>query len=135
MKSIREAALNLEPTPPKAPIDPYDSYDDYGYSRPIKPHNSSLFDYDNYPSKSYKAPVKGVIEIKLSINNDELGPVGDENSSKYDWNRAQNKAEEIAYDRIQELLGIGFESKFSIEFNTYDDGCEYEVSCVLTPTT
>lgn len=128
MKSIREAALGLESeaTPP-APL----------YPSAFKPekHNSSLFDYDNYPvNKSYAAPVKGVIEIKLTVNVDELGPVGDETASQYDWNAAQNKAQEVAYDKIQELLGKDFDSKFSIEFNVYDDGESYEVSCVLTPT-
>jgi hypothetical protein len=131
MKGIREAAMSSESEPEYIPQTHY-----YPETHKQK-HNSSLFDYDNYPPVgSYKvpAPVKGVIEIKLNVSADELGPVGDDTSNKYDWNKAQNKAEEIAYDRIEELLGKGFESRYSIEFNVYDDGVEYEVSCILTPT-
>ena len=128
MKGIREAAMSSADEPEEVPHTP-------SYPSAFKPHkhNSSLFDYGNYPPKTYKAPIKGVIEIKLSINADELGPVGDETSMQYDWSRAQNKAQEMAYDRIEELLGKGFEGKFSLEFNVYDDGIEYEISVVLTP--
>lgn len=131
MKGIREAAMSSEPeyTPPPG------EFLSPAYPSAFKPekHNSSLFDYDNYPAKSYKAPVKGIIEIKLSVSADELGPVGDETSLQYDWNKAQNKAQEVAYDRIEELLGKGYDGKYSLEFNVYDDGTEYEISCVLTP--
>ena len=128
MKGIREAAMSTAPDEPEYPSAPL-----YPSAYKQQKHNSSLFDYDNYPPRSYKAPVKGVIEIKLSISADELGSVADETASGYDWNKAQNKAEEKAYDRIEELLGKGFDGKFSLEFNVYDDGVEYEVSCVLTP--
>ena len=133
MRGIREAALSSEPEyiPPKHFL-LGDDYYGYDYLKP-KEKTKGLFDYDNYPAKSYKAPVKGVIEIKLSVSANELGPVADETTSQYDWNLAQNKAEQTAYDKIQELLGKDFDSRFSIEFNTYDDGESYEVSCILTP--
>ena len=130
MKGIRELSMSNEPEP--APT--YSKPSSYG-------QQSKLFDYDydepkatqNYSHKSYAAPVKGTIEIALTVNADELGPVGDETSPSYDWNKAQNKAEEIAYDRLEELLGKGYDGKYSIEFAVYDDGMVYEITCTLTP--
>lgn len=129
MKGIREISMSPEPDKPEmhypAPL----------YPKTYKPHqDSSLFDYDNYPIKKYTKPTQNLIEIKLTIDASDLGPVADETATQYDWNAAQNKAQEIAYDRIEELLGHGFEGKFSLEFNVYDDGESYEVSVVLTPT-
>lgn len=127
MKGIREMSMGTpdEPKYNPAPL----------YPAAYKPHqhNSSLFDYDNYPPKKYTEPVKGIIEIKLTIDASDLGPVADETANQYDWNAAQNKAQEVAYDRIEELLGTGFDGRFSLEFNVYDDGESYEVSVVLTP--
>jgi hypothetical protein len=128
MKGIREAAMSKEP-------EPY-AYDNYGSTYDgvtYKPKNSSLFDYDNYPVKKSVETVKGVIEIMFTVEQEALGPVGDDSSLSFDWNKAQNKAEEIAYDRLIELCGKEIESKYSLEFNTYDDGFTYEVTCILTP--
>jgi hypothetical protein len=128
MKGIREAAMSKEAEP-----DYYDSSYRTSNSKAYMPQHKSLFDYDNYPVKKYQAPVKDVVEVKFSISVDDVGETGDDSTAAYDWEKAQKVAEEIAYDRLIELCGKEVESRYSLEFSTYDDGFVYEVTCTLTP--
>lgn len=125
MLGIREAAMSGSTEEPWPSTKPYkksqqslfgDSYYDKeypeyneGYGR--KPY-SEPFDLE----AAYASRKKGDITITFSIPVEDLGPVGDESSDKYDWNKAEAKATEIAYDRTEELLGHNYESKYSVEF-------------------
>jgi hypothetical protein len=126
MLGIREAAMSgsaeEEPWPSSKPYKKsqdsllgdsyYDTkYPEYNHGYGEKAY-SDPFDLES----AYASKKKGDITITFTIPVEDLGPVGDENSDKYDWNSAQAKATEIAYDRTEELLGRNYESKYSVEF-------------------
>lgn len=144
MKGIREAAMGSPDPEPKA-YNPsqrslLDDYDDYGawpynskeaYKPPAKPYSKAL--NDQTIAKFKKENIKR-IQINLIVTVDELGNIGDENSEEYNWNKAQLKAEQIAYDRIDTMLKENWLTKYSLEnFETYDDGDEYEITATLIP--
>lgn len=131
MKGIREMSMGTPDEPEyHAPLYPSAYKPSKDPNQFLDRSNSSLFDYDNYPVS--KKPAKGLIEIKITIPTEDLGPIADDTSIAYNWEIAQNKAEEMAYDKIKELLG-DFESKYSIKFFVYDDETQYEVTAELTP--
>lgn len=132
MKGIREAAMSTESETPSTTWP--------------KAKTPSLFDknfdsdrYDgsyygsSYSGKTYTPPVEGLITISLSIPTSKIGNVADDTHPAYDWNKAQIKAEEIAYDRVEELLGKNYESKYSLGFDVTDSYDEYEVTITLSP--
>ena len=128
MRGIRETAMGT----PDEPVTP--KYYPPAYPAAYRPgkYDTSLFDDYEAPIKAAK-PKKGTIEIKIIIPTEDLGAVADDSSFAYNWEIAQNKAEEQGYDKIKELLGDSFESKYTIKFNVYDDETEYEVTCTLIP--
>ena len=139
MKSIRDLTMSKkEEKIPDYPSKPYQSSfyggpndDDYG----AYPKTHYLDDnYSNdYCPKKYQKDKPGDYKISMIIPNEEIGPVADECDRKYDWAKADAKSIEIGYDRIEKLLGKGYDSKYTISFNTISGYGEYEVEATLTP--
>ena len=126
MKSIRNLTMGTkeeEPTyPTKQASIPYDDQTDYNNNYP-NPSNSK--DHSTTETKEYK--------ISMIINNDEIGDIANESDIAYDELSADNKSLEIAYDRIEKLLGKGYESKYSISFKSFAGYSEYEIEATLIP--
>lgn len=136
MKGIREAAMSQEEEAPATSTWP-------------KSKSPSLFDknfdsdrydgswndpaYTSHSYKTYKKPDEDEITITLKVPYSKLGAFADINSPLWNDIKAEEKATEIAYDRIEKLLGKNYESKYSVSFNASDMYEEYEVEATLTP--
>lgn len=140
-KGIRELAMSPEEENPPSEngFKPYPLENDH-YSR----SNWDKDRYDgNYNSTEYhkrskweeEEERKDLIEIKLNITYKELGKeYVDDEGYIYDNEKAEFHAKELAYDKLIELLGKGFESKWTlskIEATDYYECLEVEIT--LTP--
>lgn len=127
-KGIREMAMSPEPEKP--------SYGSLGQ------YQDRFFDPEYYDSRyrggyagSKLEEAKDLITIKMLVLYKDLGPEFDMDSEFYSYqpDKAEFKAKEIAYDRLTNLIGKGFESKFSMVINATDNYDEFEIEIVLTP--
>lgn len=153
MKGIREIAMG---TPEEEPKIVSKDYDDYGsrfpsYTPPKgqkSMFDSELYDdadyygtgysggaYNPRSSKSYLPEVtpKGQLEITMAIPMSEIGDCADDNNPAYNWGLACQKATEIAYDRIEELAGKDYESRYVCTFKVDEGFLEWEAVVTLTP--
>lgn len=96
-------------------------------------------DYDP-PYRGYQQPPEdepGTLKVMVTIPREALGEVGDDSYTKqmlYDNEKAEKKAEELAYDQIEALAGKGFESRYRIVFHETDELYdEFEVVIKLIP--
>jgi hypothetical protein len=138
MKGIREAAMSQEEeeTPSTAwPKAKNPSLFDKGFD--YDRYDGSWNNPEAYSSRTYK-PKENTdddIKITLTIPYSKIGSFADVDSPNWNDVKAETKAIEIAYDRIEALLGKGYESKFSVNFDASDDYDAYEVEVTLsTPT-
>jgi len=132
MKGIREMTLSKDTTPKEylPPVRNYSLFDrdeDAHYNNAN--YNQSYDDLDT----GYKKQIKGSIIINLGIDIEEIGPTADEGSPNYNWAKSINKATEIAYDKITELLGKNYESKYKVSFEVLEGYFEYEAIVTLIP--
>ena len=132
MKSIREAAMSKE-EPKEQKLFP-SSYT--GGMRSKTNYN----DYDNdwgidemFPKTNYNPPNPDAIFITFKLQYTEIGPESDPDNDLWDENIAETKAIEIAYDKVEEMLGKGFESKYSVCFKATDNFDSYDLEVELTP--
>lgn len=142
MPGIRQLVLEPESDPEKDKgykdyPSQYDNDYDSGYGSYGK---GSRFDDDEY----YKTKDKyfndkedpSRIVIGLTITTKEMG-------HKYDWRNndesyilpeeAEERAKELAYDKLVNLLGKEFEAKFTMIMDAIDGVDEYTVNITLTP--
>ena len=149
MVGIREAAMGSEeePTPswpshtqPYKPItrsgslfednDGYDYNYDEGVRQPVLPYTPLK---TNYTPAGYTKEDYEKITILITIESKSMGKIGDWHDHNYDEKKAETKAIEIAYDRVEELLGKNYESKFVVAFSAYEGTNEFEITVTLTP--
>lgn len=126
---IRQIAMSPEPDKKSDPEPSYD-YGNYGGYKTY-PDNDR---YDGeYDGSKYKER-EDIITIKLNVTYKEIGKnFFDDEGIAFDSDKAELRAKEMAYDKTQELLGTGFESKYSILIEI-TDWCEtYEAEIKLTP--
>ena len=128
-KGIREMAMSPEPEKPS-----HTKYDPYYSGRY---YNPEYYDqrYGGYDGSETKEEPKDLITIKMLIPYKDMGQEFDMDSEFYTYepDKAEFKAKEIAYDRLTNLIGKGFESKFSMVINATDNYDEFEIEIVLTP--
>lgn len=139
MSGMRDLAMGKEPEPePKYPTyKPYKPHDtsfgsrgyDHGYN------SGSLFEdpitVSDYRKSKLPKDTKNTYKIVFTIDAKELGGVADDTNDLYDYKLASTAATEIAYDRIEELLGKNYESKYTIAFEVDDYVDEFEVTATL----
>lgn len=119
MRGIREAAMSKEPE--KSSL--FDSE-----------YNDEQYPYTNYRHRNYSpTTTKGEVTISIIIDSEEIGEIADYTNPSYDWAAAETKATEIAYDRIEALLGKGYTSKYSASFQISPNYDEFEAVITLTP--
>lgn len=127
MKGIRDLALNPEPTKTEY-LGHQTSFADDGWDK------GEYFGKGYLPEKPIKTP-KGQLNIRMSFDIEELGPIADETSDDYSWIKATTLAEEMAYDKMKEIMNKDFESKYMLAFEVIDGYSDYTVEVTLTPTT
>ena len=128
MRGIREAAMSQEEetTYPSQTLWDTDRYDGA--------YNNPEYSGSSYKKTKYeKIDTSKDIIITMTIDNKDIGKVGDFDDKSYDYTKAETKATEIAYDRTEALLGKGFDSKFKIGFEVTDGYDEWEATVTLTP--
>jgi len=136
MKSIRETAMSKEE--PKIPT--------YSSSYPSYPRKSSIDKYNHYgyndwgddidemfPRSNYTPPNPEILMITFKLQYAEIGPESNPENIEWNENIAETKAIEKAYDKIEELIGKKFESKYSVCFKATDNYDEYDIEVELTP--
>lgn len=124
MNSIRSLAMSKQKQQETKEYEGYyDNYDNLDQLSPGK--TSTAF----YPS----SPKKDEILIILNIQNSEIGECADYDSEFYNWEQSHQRAKEIAYDRIEELLGKHYESKFTVYFDICGRMDDYEATITLIP--
>ena len=137
---IRQLAMSPEPSKPKKP-NYWGEDEDYGQYKPVK-WDKQRYD-GNYDGSKYKAEEekwdkkkKSEITMSFVIPYTQMGKKFDFANDEFNFDRAagEDKAKEIAYDKVEEMLGKGFNSKYSIVINAIDSYDEYEIDVILTPT-
>ena len=121
---IRNIAMGSEPT----------QYKEYNPRSDFNPRYDGNYDGSKY--KEIEDEPTNLISIRMIITYAELGPEFDMNNQMYEYNpsRAEFRAKEIAYDRLVDLVGKGFESKYSMAIEAVDSYTEYEITIILTPS-
>lgn len=143
MKGIREAAMGSPDEEPTRYTPPSTSWPS---SYPKSAGQGNLLgdlddDYYAYPKyvEPYKIKSKSLstskdIVVTITIPYSEIGDTADYESRSYNSTMAETHAMEIAYDRLEELAGKNYESRYGLDFNVTDDAFEYIVTVTLTPT-
>lgn len=133
---IRQIVNSPEPEKKQESGQDYGGYHDY----PDYSGYDTRYD-GNYDSSKYKPwedntepERKDMIIVNIIITYKELGKgYFDNDNIAYDQEKAEFRAKEIAYDKIVDLIGKGFESKYTIEIKPSDGYDEYDVEIILTP--
>ena len=131
---IRDIAMGQEKKQ-KPLFDGYHGYPEEDYN-PRSDYNPR---YDGfYDGSKYRVPEPeptNLITIGMIVTYQEMGPQFDMDNERYEYepSGAEFRAKEIAYDRLTNLIGKGFESKYSIVIDAVDDYTGYEISIILTP--
>lgn len=86
-----------------------------------------------YTPSKYASTDTKQIDILIRIPMKDMISVTDFYDPKYDYQAASLEAEEIAYDKLVELLGKEFESKYTSTFDTMEGVTFYEVTAFLVP--
>ena len=138
MKGIREMALGSDTEEKQSTLfpktynrKPYSYDDDLEYSYG-KSYSSRISD-NSYRSYKDTSPRTDTYTITLQISLLQLGNIADDSLDEYDYDKASVKAEQIAYDRLEALLGKNYESKYSISFETTEGWTTWEIAVTLTP--
>ena len=138
MKGIREAAMSTESEEKPSTVWPkaktpslFDK--DFDSDR----YDGSYYNPGAYSGKTYSKPQdENIITITLTVAYSKLGVRLDGDGNLVDEIAAEAKAIEIAYDRIEALLGKNYESKFTVSFDASDDYySSFEVEVTLKPLT
>ena len=137
-KGIREMAMSPE-SEEKQEVS-FPGYHSYPYkSRGYSDRYDGNYDAREYLEKTSKEieeeERKDLIEIKLNITYKELGKnYIDDDGIVFNNDQAELKAKEMAYDKLTEMLGKGFESKYEISKIDPTDYYEcFEVDITLSP--
>jgi hypothetical protein len=147
---IREIAMS--PDSGKEPerdagYKPYPSQYGGRYDDDYNPRDPSNPRYDgNYNGSNWKDPNdwnkkedkedKSLITISMIINRKEMGPKYDMDNEAYDYDyeKEDNKAKEMSYDRLLKMLGPDFTAVYEIQKIEVDNGYEdITVTTVLKP--
>jgi len=133
MKSIREAAMSKE-EPKKTFASSYPADNGMRATPNYNGYGEDDWGIDEmFPKSNYTPPNPKAIFITFKLQYTEIGPESDPDNDLWNENIAETKAIEIAYDKVEELLGKGFESKYSVCFKASDNFDDYELEVELTP--
>lgn len=140
MKGIREAALSEdEPIkkypgyiPPDYHQNPYTSYED-PYANPYNQNlpygqQDSLFDEE-------LQIIKGQLKISVLIGINLLGDLINEGSPQFNMQKAEEKAEQLAWEEVGKLAAANFKEKYSWTTEIRDNIESFEVIITLNPIT
>lgn len=134
MKGIREAAMSQEDETPTTSAWPkakspslFDK--DFDSDR----YDGSYYNPGAYSHKTYVPPNHDIITISMNFEYKTLG-LQDGGEGMQAEQHAETKAIEAAYDRVEQLLGKNYESKYSVSFEATDEYDSMLVTVTLTPT-
>jgi hypothetical protein len=88
--------------------------------------------WDNPDSYRYNLTNFNIITILMNFKYEDIGITKEEDDETKLAN-AETKAIEAAYDRLEELLGKNYESKYQLSFQAVDEYDSYLVTITLTP--
>jgi hypothetical protein len=145
--SIRGLAMGKEGTEKKQPKPTYPTYSPKPYTPPsysggwggefLPPVRSQeeLFpeDKEYSPYKGYQEPDNDQIDILIRVKMTDMLSPTDYWAPNYDYEIAKLEAQAIAYDKLIEILGKEFESKYTTTFDVLEGLSCYEVNAFLTP--
>ncbi len=133
MKGIRESVLSKEVPESDLADAPFDSdrYDESYYEGRHAPYRGqrSLFE------GSRKTEVAGELQISVTISNELLDGLADEDSPNYDQDKASDLAEELAWEELTKLAGADLAARYSHKTEVEEDWDEIEVTITLNPLT
>lgn len=140
MKGIREAAMSKEEDTPEStwpkPKTPSIFSKDFDRDRYDRSYDYDKHgDYNNKYQSSYKTNnTEDDITITLTIPYSKLGVKLNADGEIINELAGETKATEIAYDRIEQLIGKNYESKYILNFDVSDNYYDsFEVEVTLTP--
>lgn len=138
-KGIRELAMSpeSEDEPTSSPgFKPWPEDQYGGYPRS---YDRDRYDGE-YDGRTYN-PVqkdderKDIIKIELIITYAQMGPKFDMDNEQYEYTAGalEERAKELAYDRLLEILGTDFPTKYVLVLDPTDSYDEVTVEALLTP--